>query len=35
MVHAAADWRPGEDPSETPAAEDSDDREVDHGGVQS
>ncbi|MDM7887111.1 AI-2E family transporter [Curtobacterium sp. RHCJP20] len=45
MVHAAADWRPGEDPSDTPAAEDSDDREVDrgesdpggvaHGGVQS
>ena len=35
MVHAAADWRPGEDPSATASAEESDDREVDHGGVQS
>ncbi|QKS12198.1 AI-2E family transporter [Curtobacterium sp. Csp1] len=32
MVHAAADWRPGEDPSATASAEESDDREVDHGG---
>jgi predicted PurR-regulated permease PerM len=31
MVHAAADWRPGADPSDTPAAEDSDDRAVDRG----
>lgn len=33
MVHAAADWRPGEDPSDTPSAAGSADREVDRGDV--
>ncbi|MEV7931610.1 AI-2E family transporter [Curtobacterium sp. NPDC089185] len=35
MVHAAAEWRPGEQDDATPAAQRSDDREADHGGVQS
>ena len=35
MVHAAAEWRPGEQDDATPAARRSDDREADHGGVQS
>ncbi len=35
MVHAAAEWRPGQLDDATPAARRSDDREADHGGVQS